>query len=72
MDGDGALGSGDCLQSRADPEREAVSHTASDHKRSRLKGVLLLNLQRLHHKASHYCAFLNRSRDRMVLFLNSC
>ncbi len=37
MDGDGALSSGDCLQSRADPEREAVSHTASDHKRNRLK-----------------------------------
>jgi hypothetical protein len=43
MDGDGALGSGDCLQSRADPEREAVSHTASDHKRNRLKGMLLRN-----------------------------
>ncbi len=36
MDGDGALGSGDCLQSRADPEQEAVSHRASDHKRNRL------------------------------------
>jgi hypothetical protein len=40
MDGDGALGSGDCLQSRADPEREAVSHTASDHKGNRLKREL--------------------------------
>jgi hypothetical protein len=54
MDGDGALGSGDCLQSRADPEREAVSHTASDHKRNRLKGVLLHNLLRLYHKEEHH------------------
>ncbi len=49
MDDDGALDSGDCLQSRADPEREAVSHTASNHKRkNRLKRELpciLVNLK---------------------------